>query len=695
MPAYLIVDVDDLIEYLDAQPFTPDITDVVFKLHNTATLVTGMDGSDNLVAIAVANWENHQRSSHEGVSVQHIFATGRFELFDLSESKFVADALLTKYFPLDSDNTVDELILVSSREDFTTLINRLNLPPHVRVRVWADVEPVSTDTAIFQFFDTILGVKSKNVALYIDFENISISLNEQGYIVDLDVLINALKSRAGTSGQLIHIAAYAPWGQRGSLPPMLDIQGREISDEVPSRLAMESIDPVYSLPGKNSADLRIAKDVLAESSIPGSPEIIIIASGDRDFNDIYNTLRARGKQVIVWGVRGSTSRVLENNPSIKLEYVDDFALFRRHNELVGIFDEEPQIEVEEEPIFRPSQWSSLVLQYDYLRVVSSRPITIETLSEQLDSVNVAANEDRAEDLIQQAIKTGILLVDESSGILSLDNSNSIVSKTHLIRDHILNRVSNTLAVRNWNYVNYGFLLKGLAMDEALTGGGINIDDNWRSEWIDFLVRENVLERELIPHRHNPDDLVPVISVSEHIARAEFEYAQEAQSEEAITEMSYRIVVSVEQFTSFRNFVWCPLGSLHKRLRPFDESTVFQRSVEMLQSDGAIHLAEYSNPQSDFLTKGVSLVKDSPIVLDILQQRDDFVLALLQLYEQRVPINQQSIQEASQFNDQQMIRLWISIMELENILNTVPGQGGHYSLFRTHHTVNIVADKYQK
>ena len=35
------------------------------------------------------------------------------------------------------------------------------------------------------------------------------------------------------------------------------------------------------------------------------------------------------------------------------------------------------------------------------------------------------------------------------------------------------------------------------------------------------------------------------------------------------------------------------------------------------------------------------------------------------------------------------------MELENVLNPVPGQPDLYSLFRTHHTVSIVANDQPK
>jgi uncharacterized protein (DUF779 family) len=39
----------------------------------------------------------------------------------------------------------------------------------------------------------------------------------------------------------------------------------------------------------------------------------------------------------------------------------------------------------------------------------------------------------------------------------------------------------------------------------------------------------------------------------------------------------------------------------------------------------------------------------------------------------------------------VLDFWFSVMETENVLNVVPGRGGQYSLFRTHHTVNLVAE----
>ncbi|MGB1288143.1 MAG: hypothetical protein ACPG7F_16520, partial [Aggregatilineales bacterium] len=73
---------------------------------------------------------------------------------------------------------------------------------------------------------------------------------------------------------------------------------------------------------------------------------------------------------------------------------------------------------------------------------------------------------------------------------------------------------------------------------------------------------------------------------------------------------------------------------------------------------------------------------------VLQRRDEFIRLLLQLYDQNQPITPDSIQEIAE-RDWEMA-LWMSIMETENVLNLLPGRTGQYTLFRTHHTVKLVA-----
>ncbi len=707
MSAYLIVDVEDLLGRLQNRAFAIDLHDLATRLRGNAALAAGLFSPDALKAVAVADWTAYRNSGN--AAIEQVFEGVGFETFNMPDRRHIADALIIQYFSFDPE-PVDELIVVTTSTDVTTLIRRVKMQRNARVRVWAD-QPPDVDGVIFQPLEAILGIQSKMVAMYIDFENIAISLNEQGYAVNLDRLIEGLNTHASAHGQITRMAAYAPWGQRGSLPPLVDDMGREVSDEAPSRLALANIDPVFNLPGKNSADMRIAKDVLADSAQPNSADIFVIASGDRDFNDVFGALRSRNKQVIVWGVRGSTSRLLENNPSLQVEYLDDFLALHRHQDVGHLYTAAAATAAGSANAFTPSQWSSVILQYDRLALLTPGDgLPVEALQDQLRRVSAVVSDARARDLVSQAIAMGILRAEEggSTQLVHPVADHSIVERTRLVRDRIVLRVANTLDVRGWEYVNYGFLLKGIAMDRDLDKPGLNIDDAWRSDWVDCLVREGILVREMIPHRHNPEDLVPVIrlasaptggrKLTQHggngTAPVYGELAAQMGEEEPqqgeTNAMMKRIIVSVDQFTSYRGFTWCPLGSLHRRLRPFDSGVVFQRAVEQLTELEAVRIDEYDNPQSVYKTKGISLNTASPMSQEVLQERDAFVMVLLELYEQRLPISLQALARDTNLTDE-ALQLWISIMQAENVLNPVQGKPGLFTLFRTHHTVNLVAE----
>ncbi|MBN2304156.1 MAG: NYN domain-containing protein [Anaerolineae bacterium] len=691
MAAYLIVDVDDLLQRLEQRGVALDIQTVAKALLNSASLAAGLGSPGDLAAIAVADWNRYRRpSGSAGVSVQQVFAGEGYDLFNVPDREFVADALLMHYFSFESES-VDELIIATTQLDISTLVHRVQTTDRARIRIWGDEPPPDLTGVIFQPLESILGIPSKTVALYIDFENISISLSEQGYIINIDHLLDGMIKQAQTHGQVIHMAAYAPWGMRGSLAPMVDGTGREVSDEVPSRLARVNVDPVFSLPGKNSADMRIAKEVLDDSAHPESADVFIIASGDRDFNEVFSAVRSRNKQVVVWGVHGSTSRLVESNPALMVEYVEDFANLHRHadRQVEAAIPAAVTIDAHAEPDFRPSQWSSVILQLSMLlSELDATTVPVDVFIDRLLDMRTVPNEDRAEDLITQAASQGYLTRQPGTGRVGLNNTNPAVIKTLLIRDRMVHRVANTLHVRGWEYVNYGFLLKGITMDHGMEGPGLNTSDTWRSEWVDTLVREGILQRELVPHRHNPEDLVPVIKLPEHGPVADGAVLPGA-SEQDVYDMTRRVIVSVEQFTSFRGFAWCPLGSLHRRLRPFDPSTTFQQAVETLEDMRAVAIREYDNPQSDYMTKGISLVMDSAQVQGILTERNNFVHVLLELYERRQPINRAALVQMLDL-DEHELDLWISIMQSENVLKSVPGQPDLFSLFRTHHTVCMVA-----
>jgi hypothetical protein len=706
MAAYLIVDVEDLIQRFQARGIAVDIQELAVGLRGSAALAAGLVSSDKLKAIAVADWDSFKRKPGM-LDPQAIFKASGYDCFNVPRRDSLADILIIHYFSYDPE-PVDELILATTSRDMLPLIRRIKTTRSARIRMWGAEDVLKgtefADEIIFQPLETLLGIQTKNVSVYVDFENIAISLNEQGFVVNLDHLITRMVSQAKAHGQVVRMAAYAPWGQRGTLPPMVDDSGREITEDAPSRMMLANIDPVFNLPGKNSADIRIARDVITDTSHPEGGDVIILASGDRDFNEVINTVIQRGKIVILWGVRGSTSRQLEKHPSVTIEYIEDFTNLQTHQSL----SKAPLAESDAET-FIPSPWSSVVIQFDRLaeRLGDSEKVTMDKLIKQLTDVGVVVSRERGNDLVSQAMSLGLIKQVSNNGVIDANPVHPIVEKTRVILDAIQRRVNNTLKVRGWEYVNYGFLLKGLEMEREITRPGMNEDDQWRSHWIDALVRENVLRRDLVPHRHNPDDLVPVILLPDEyepvvdpmnvIPGSPIEASQDwkGMSPEQLraidvdsADMAVRVIVSVEQFTSFRNFAWCPLGSLHKRLRMFDPGMSFQQAVEYLEANEVVDVSEYENPQSDYRTKGISVVKESDYTQYILELRDEFVKLLLSLYEQNQPITEEHIKQAAQREWQ--LDLWISIMETENILNPLPGHTGQYSLFRTHHTVKLVA-----
>ncbi len=705
MTPYLIVDVDDLLRFTSQKGI--DLQEFAVSLKGSSALAADLFDTATLRAIAVADWAAHKKQQFP-VEPGAIFRSAGYEIVQVDERSQLPSCLMERYFqtPLSQDS---QLILATTSLDMLPLIHEVRASSQAKIRVWGAAAIIERGSevgkdVIFQPLEALFGIQTKNVWVYIDFENISISLNEQGFVVNLDHLIERLLSQAKAHGRLVKMAAYAPWGQRGALPPLVDSSGREVAEDAPARLMMANIDPVFHLPGKQSADIRIARDVLTDVSLPDSGDVIILATGDRDFNDVINPLLQQRKTVIVWGVRGSTGRLLQNHPSLQLEYIDDFTDMQTHKSL-------SQVETEgDTESFIPSQWSSVIIQFFRLSTAEpNREITVDLLIDQLQEVGDVISPERGRDLVSQAISLGILQREAASAaVITLNMRHPVVEKTLLIVNRMSRRVFNTLSSRSWEYVNYGFLLKGLEMERDLDRPGMNESDQWRSHWIDCLVREGVLQRDLVPHRHNPEDLVPVIRLPQQSEQspAQPEQAEAAgldvasqkwqglapqqlqDSDPEVARMVTRIVVSVQQFTSFRNFAWCPLGSLHTRLRSFDSGAFFQLAVEYLLVNAMVTVNEYENPRSEYNTKGIELDENNGYVAALLAERDEFVRALLQMDRGNLGFSSAKIEQ--HLGADWDVPLWLSIMQTENILNSMPGRSQQFSLFRAHHTVKLVA-----
>ena len=132
----------------------------------------------------------------------------------------------------------------------------------------------------------------KDVAVYIDYENLYISLRSTvGKNPNFDVIMDKCRE----FGRLTITRAYADWS--------------EFARVVTSQLFASGVEPIYvptrkfydaktrSQATKNSVDIHITIDIIRDVLLSKNIDIFVLVSGDRDFVPLMNQIRAAGKEI--------------------------------------------------------------------------------------------------------------------------------------------------------------------------------------------------------------------------------------------------------------------------------------------------------------------------------------------------------------------------------------------------------------
>jgi uncharacterized LabA/DUF88 family protein len=158
-----------------------------------------------------------------------------------------------------------------------------------------------------------------DVAMFIDWENIKYSLlNRDNRLPN----VQALKETAGRFGRVVTAKAYANWQE-----------GHNLRD--PNDLYSVGIEPIYvptifvgpgdattdGLPRrKNSVDIKLAVDVVEFALTNPTVGTFVFVTGDGDFIHLINTLRTRGKRVVIIGASWNTSWMLTSSADQFIAY---------------------------------------------------------------------------------------------------------------------------------------------------------------------------------------------------------------------------------------------------------------------------------------------------------------------------------------------------------------------------------------
>ena len=142
----------------------------------------------------------------------------------------------------------------------------------------------------------------KDVAVFIDFENVYVSVRDK---LDANPNFEIIMDRCNELGRVILARAYADWYRY---------------PRITSALYANNIEPMYvptyyydkdagrtGRPIKNSVDMNLCIDAMRTLFIVPNISTFVLVTGDRDFIPLVNSIRQQGKDVIIIGVGGAAS----------------------------------------------------------------------------------------------------------------------------------------------------------------------------------------------------------------------------------------------------------------------------------------------------------------------------------------------------------------------------------------------------
>jgi uncharacterized protein (TIGR00288 family) len=150
--------------------------------------------------------------------------------------------------------------------------------------------------------------RSKNLALYCDFENIALGVRDAQYArFDIEEVLERLLVK----GNIVVKKAYCDWDRYKDFKADMHEASFELIEI-----------PHVRQSGKNSADIRLVVDALDLCYTKAHVDTFVVISGDSDFSPLVSKLRENNKIVIGVGVKESTSNLLIANCD-EFIYYDD------------------------------------------------------------------------------------------------------------------------------------------------------------------------------------------------------------------------------------------------------------------------------------------------------------------------------------------------------------------------------------
>jgi uncharacterized protein (TIGR00288 family) len=149
--------------------------------------------------------------------------------------------------------------------------------------------------------ETIGEKRRKDVALFVDFENVYIAVRD---IYDQNPNFETIVEKADEYGRVIISRAYADWYRYQRVTNALYANGIE-PVYVPTYYYGQERKKATAI--KNSVDIHMVIDAMRTVYTYDNIDTYIFVTGDRDFIPLMNAIRQKGKECIVIGVAEASS----------------------------------------------------------------------------------------------------------------------------------------------------------------------------------------------------------------------------------------------------------------------------------------------------------------------------------------------------------------------------------------------------
>jgi uncharacterized LabA/DUF88 family protein len=546
----------------------------------------------------------------------------------------------------------------------------------------------------------VLDLRPHTVGLFVDYENVARSLAKQAYFVDPATLARGLGERARAVGQIIDARAYADWDQ---FLEVREPDGRVVRRGAQRAFREANIDTVYVLPGPNSSDVQLARDVEILLNSPDCPDQLIIASGDGDFCGTIDGIRRRGKEVTVWSVRTATRAELSERAN-RHEWIEDFlnlnAVERPGRAApalpisMPLLPEEPMPPPFDRPIprggagaygvsvdtasqSRMCSWVRLgfylerTLRENHWNKIAFKRLAA-LLAEREEFGPTPAN---AMMWLNRAKAEALLLTEQEA---HRADPTIKVTTCRLNREHPLGRAAVEVPDRTMRllfqmlqkmpWVSFKLLRSVLMREQWLGGAPHHLDEQAIDEWINFLVQDGAILMAKEPNAENPDFPVTALRLNADHVLAKF-IVQEAM--EGTRLAAERAILAVDHFTIRTHKPWMAMSALRRSLDSLGRDEL-QEVLQGLQNLGALVTASYPNPQKDHSTTGCYLNADDPLVQDAVNTRNAIIRATQYMlrYRSWVPLSKLDEELTAQMwtGTPQSTRLaWFLLLRDEGIL----------------------------